>query len=139
MALNVLKVILAGNLTRDPEQRYTDSGIEVSQFGLAVNETWKDRNSGEKREKAHFFDCVAFGKTAELINEHFYKGKPIFFEGSPDYSTWETQDGSTRSKVQMKVHNFSFVPEPNGNRSSGGARSQQSPSVDESDFDDLPF
>lgn len=137
MALN--QVILGGNLTRDPEQRYTNSGTEIASFGIAQNEKWTDSN-GNKQEKAHFFDCVAFGGLAGVINEHFHKGKPIIVIGKNDYSTWEAQDGTTRSKVQIKVLGFEFVSDGGGGKQNGGQRQQrQQVEIDESEFEDIPF
>ena len=138
MALNYRQVILAGNLTRDPEQRFTNSGTEVSQFGLAVNETYRN-GDGDKQEKAHFYDCVAYGQKAEAINRLFNKGKPIFFIGVPDYSTWEAQDGSTRSKIQMKVLNFEFVPDGKGSQSANGNGNREEVDIREEDYADIPF
>ncbi|HVK59494.1 MAG TPA: single-stranded DNA-binding protein, partial [Candidatus Kapabacteria bacterium] len=75
------KVILAGNLTRDPELRYTPSGTAIAKFGLALNRKWKDSQSGEMREEVTFVDVDAFGKQAELIGQYMKKGQPILVEG----------------------------------------------------------
>jgi single-strand DNA-binding protein len=141
--INWNQVTLGGNLTRDPEERFTDGGTPICSFGLAQNERWTEKSTGEKREKANFFDCVAFGGLADTINEHFHKGKPILISGKLDYSTWEAQDGSTRSKVQVKVLGFEFVPDTNSRSSNGsnGQSSQQGQkvSVSDEDFAEIPF
>jgi len=102
MALNVF--IGMGNLTRDPQLRYLPSQVPVADFGLAINEKYKDK------EKTHFLDVTAFGKTAELINQYFKKGKPILIQGRLDHRTWDDKTtGQKRSKVQIIADSFQFV------------------------------
>lgn len=103
------KVILMGNLTRDPELRYLPSGTAVVQLGLAVNHTYNDRQSGEKREEVCFVDLDAFGKTAETMNEYLQKGRSVLIEGRLRFRTWETDDGQKRSKHDIFVERFQFV------------------------------
>jgi len=90
------KVILAGNLTRDPELRYTPSGTAIAKFGLALNRKWKDSQSGEMREEVTFVDVDAFGKQAELIGQYVKKGNPLLVEGRLKMDTWE--DKQTQQK-----------------------------------------
>lgn len=97
------KVILAGNITRDPELSFTASKMEIVKFGLAVNEKRKDS------EKTHFVDCVSFGKTGETISKYCKKGSPLLVEGRLNHQTWEAQDGSRRSKLEVVVDNFQFL------------------------------
>jgi len=145
--MNFNRVIIGGNLTRDPELNHTNGGNPVANFGIAQNEVWTDRNSGERREKANYFECNAWGPRGETIAEHFSKGKPILIEGKLDYQEWEAQDGSKRSAVKIKVDRFEFVGSKddnggssNGSRSSGGRRRQrQEVEVTEDDFADIPF
>lgn len=141
MGIAINRVILGGNLTRDPEQEFLPSGTEKSRFSIAQNETWKDRNTGQKKERVHFFECEAFGATASAINEYFSKGKPIIVEGKNDYQSWETQDGSKRSVVRVKVQSFHFVPDGKRDDSDGGSRRNKRDEVEinEEDFDDIPF
>lgn len=106
--MNVNKVILAGNLTRDPELRALASGTQVCEFGIAINENYKDKN-GQKVDKTCFLDCVAWGRTAELVAEHFTKGRPIFIEGSLQLDQWQTKEGEKRSKVRVRVERMQFV------------------------------
>jgi single-strand DNA-binding protein len=120
------KVILMGNLTRDPELKYLPSGTAVANAGLAVNRTYTDRQSGEKKEEVCFVDLETFGRTAEIINEYFQKGRPILVEGRLRLQTWETDDGQRRSKHSVMVDRFEFV----GGRQDGdggGAYDQASP------------
>ncbi len=111
------KVLLMGNLTRDPQLRYTPSQMAVCDFGIAVNEKFTTK-AGEKREDVAFIDITAWGKTAELINQYFQKGKPIFIEGRLKYDTWEDkQGGGKRHKLTVTMENFQFV---GGGRDAGG-------------------
>ncbi len=122
------KTILMGNLTRDPEIRSLPSGQTVTNFGLAVNETWTDKSSGEKREEVCFVDVDAWGRQGEVVLEYFSKGKPILIEGKLKFRTWEADDGSKRSKHSVTLDRFSFVGSRND---SNGASSE--------DLDDVPF
>ena len=105
---NYNKVILLGNLTRDPELRYTPSQLAVVDFGIATNRKWKGQDGSEKSE-ACFTDCTMFGKRAEVVNKYFKKGSQIFVEGRLTYDQWTTQDGSKRSKLKVTVENFEFI------------------------------
>src|SRR5215207_7480286 len=115
------KVILMGNLTRDPQMRYIPStNTPVVDFGIAVNRRFKGGN-GEDREEVTFIDCSAFAKTAELINQYFTKGKPIFIEGRLKFDSWEDkQGGGKRSKLTVVVENFQFVGGRDGGGGGGG-------------------
>lgn len=114
------KVILMGNLTRDPEMRYLPSNTAVAQIGLAVNDRWKDKQSGEWKDKANFIDCEAFGNTAENINKFFSKGRPILIEGKLRLDQWEDQQGNKRSKLKVVVDRFEFVGSRDDNQGGGG-------------------
>ena len=122
------KTILMGNLTRDPEIRSLPSGATVTNFGLAVSETWTDKASGEKREEVCFVDVDAWGRQGEVVLEYFSKGKPILVEGKLKFRTWEADDGSKRSKHSITLDRFSFVGSRND---SNGASSE--------DLDEVPF
>src|SRR5271168_5191543 len=113
---NVNKVILIGNLTRDPQLKYLPSQMAVVEFGLATNRKFKAAN-GEEREDVCFVDCSAFGRTAEVINQYCQKGRPIFIEGRLKFDSWEDkQGGGKRSKLSVVVENFQFL----GGREVGG-------------------
>jgi single-strand DNA-binding protein len=103
------KVILMGNLTRDPQLSYTPSQTAVVDFGLATNRKWTGQD-GAQHDEACFVDCRAFGKTAENINKFFKKGRPIFVEGRLSFDQWTAQDGTKRSKHRVTVENFTFLP-----------------------------
>lgn len=130
MAKGFNKVILMGNLTRDPETRQTPSGQSVTNFSLAVNRTWKGQD-GSTQEQVSFIDCVAWGKTGEVIAQYLQKGRPVLVEGRLDQRSWE-QDGNKRSKVEVIVDTFNFVgggEGGNGGNFSGGSSSSSSSSA----------
>lgn len=103
------RVIIAGNLTRDPELRYTPSGIAVAKFGVAVNRKWKDQ-SGQMKEEVTFVDVDAFGKQAEAIGQYLKKGRPILLEGRLKLSEWEDkQTHQKRSKLGVVLESFTFL------------------------------
>ncbi len=147
--LGASSLILAGNLTRDPELRFTNDGVPVANFGLAVN----DKRS--KREDAvDFFDVTAWRELGETIATYKRKGDPILVEGKLQYRTWEARDGSKRSKVDVVAHNVQFLGKgQNGDgagssRVGGGTRGgnegaatgrRGGPEVGEEDWDDIPF
>ncbi len=114
---NFNRVILMGNLTRDPEVRFTPQGTPVSTFGLAVNRRY--RQGDEQREDTCFVDIVAFGRQAELVGEYLSKGRGALVEGRLQYRSWEGEDGVKRSKHEVVAQSVTFLP------SSGGGRKQQ--------------
>jgi single-strand DNA-binding protein len=106
---NFNKVILAGNLTRDPELRYTPKGMAIAKFGLAINRTWMSE-AGEKKEEVTFVDVDAFGKSAETIGQYFKKGRPILMEGRLRLDTWDDkQTNQKRSKLGVVLESFQFM------------------------------
>ena len=111
---NFNKVILAGNLTRDPELRYTPKGMAIAKFGLAINRTWKSE-SGESKEEVTFVDIDAFGRTAENIGQYFKKGRPILIEGRLKLDQWDDkQTGAKKSKLAVVLETFSFLDSKQG-------------------------
>ena len=106
---NFNKVILAGNLTRDPELRYTPKGTAIAKFGLAINRTWKDE-AGESKEETTFVDISAFGRQAEVIGQYLKKGSPFLMEGRLRYETWDDkQTGQKRSRLGVVLEGFQFL------------------------------
>jgi single-strand DNA-binding protein len=107
MAFN--KVIIHGNLTRDPELTFTQSQVAVCKFGVAINQKYRSK-TGEDREDVVFVDVTAFEKQAELINQHFTKGAQILFEGRLKLDTWDDREsGAKRSKLYILLDRFTFV------------------------------
>jgi single-strand DNA-binding protein len=124
---NYNKIVLVGNLTRDPQMRYLPSQTAVVDFGLAVNHKFKTK-SGEDKEEVLFVDCVAFGKPGEVINQYCQKGKQLLIEGRLKFDTWEDkQGGGKRSKHSVVVENFQFLGDRAGGQSAGGERQQSRP------------
>jgi single-strand DNA-binding protein len=110
-----------GNLTRDPQLKYLPSQTAVVDFGIASNRKYKTQ-SGEQKEDVTFVDCSAFGRTAEVINQYFTKGKPIFIEGRLRYEQWEDkQGGGKRSRLSVHVESFEFIGGRDGPGAPGGA------------------
>ncbi len=116
---NFNKVILIGNLTRDPELRYTPKGQAVARLGLAVNRKYT-LDSGEAREETTFVDIDAWGKQAELISQYLKKGNPLFIEGRLKFDQWDDKTtGQKTSKLRVVMENFQFM----GGKSDGGGQS----------------
>jgi single-strand DNA-binding protein len=143
---NLNKVILLGNLTRDPELKYTQGGQAIAKFGLAVSR--KYTQNGETKEQVCFVDITAWGRTAEIVNEYAKKGKPILVEGRLDYQTWE-KDGQKRSKHEVVAENIQLLGSREGAGSGGGgggesrrggaASGGEAAAGGEADFDSIPF
>jgi single-strand DNA-binding protein len=112
---NFNKVLLVGNLTRDPELKHTPSNQAVAQIGLAVNRNFQTKD-GEKREETTFVDCEAWGRTAEVMSQYLAKGRPVLVEGRLKLDQWQDKDGNNRSKLKVVIENFQFL----GGRGEGG-------------------
>ncbi|NCU31127.1 single-stranded DNA-binding protein [Candidatus Saccharibacteria bacterium] len=147
MAKGFNKVILMGNLTRDPEVRTTSGGQSVANFSLAVNRSWKDQN-GQTQEVVSYIDCVAWGKAGEIIAQYLNKGRPVLVSGRLDQRSWEDKEtGGKRSKVEVVVEDFNFIDSGSGGnqksgesetpRPSGGAKKPAAPVAEE--IDDRPI
>lgn len=153
---NLNKVLLMGNLTRDPEVRYTPKGTAVAELGIAVNRVYSGEN-GEKREEVTFVDVTVWGRTAENVGEYLKKGRPVFIEGRLQLDSWEDkQSGQKRNKLKVVADNVQFLGSPRGAggggpeegdegsrpRSSSGARTSPAPKnapPPEPDDDEIPF
>ena len=121
------KVLLIGNLTRDPDLKYLSSGVPVASFGLAVNRTYTDGN-GEKQEDPCFVDVTCWSRLAEVSAEYLKKGKSVFIEGRLQYRSWEAEDGGKKSKLEVVAQNIQFL--------GGGSKADS----EEEDADDaVPF
>jgi single-strand DNA-binding protein len=114
------KVILLGNLTRDPEVRYTPKGTAVTDLGLAVNRTYTADN-GEKREEVTFVDVTFWGRTAEVAGEYLKKGRPVFVEGRLQLDSWDDKtSGQKRTKLKVIGENMQMLGAPRGGGAGGG-------------------
>lgn len=103
------KVILLGNLTRDPEMKYLPSGTAVTNFGLAMSERYTDRQSGEQKENVCFVDVEAWDRQAEIVNEYLSKGSPVFLEGALKFDSWETPEGEKRSRLKVRAYRIQLI------------------------------
>lgn len=120
------KVILAGNLTRDPELRYTPKGTAIARLGLALNRSWRTE-TGEQREETTFVDVDAFGRQAEVIGQYMRKGRPMLIEGRLKLDQWDDKKtGQKQSKLRVVLESFSFL-DSGGGRSEPGATADAPP------------
>jgi single-strand DNA-binding protein len=144
------KVILLGNLTRDPEVRYTPKGTAVADLGLAVNRNYTAEN-GEKREEVTFVDVTFWGRTAEVAGEYLKKGRPVFVEGRLQLDSWDDkQSGQKRTKLKVIGETMQMLGSPRGagggDEEGGGSRPSSRPAPpprasapSEPDDDEIPF
>ncbi len=152
------KVILLGNLTRDPEVRYTPKGTAVTEIGMALNRVYTAEN-GEKREEVTFVDVTLWGRTAEVAGEYLKKGRPVFIEGRLQLDTWDDKaSGQKRSKLKVVADSMQLIGGRAGSggggggaeseeassapRSGGGSRTSAPPpraAAAEPDDDEIPF
>lgn len=149
---NFNKVILAGNLTRDPELRYTPRGTAVARIGMALNRSYRTE-SGEQRDETTFVDIEAFGRQAEVISQYMRKGRPLLVEGRLKLDQWDDKNtGQKQSKLRVVLESFSFLDsgrpeaggEPAANRPAPArppARAVETPEegAPPPDEDDVPF
>lgn len=121
------KVILMGNLTRDPETRVTATGLTICKLGVATSRVFTGQD-GERKEETTFVDVDAFGKQAEVITKYMRKGRPIMIEGRLKFDQWETAEGQKRSKLGVVLESFQFIGgREDGDTSSGGGYEKSSP------------
>ncbi len=152
MARGVNKVILIGNLGKDPEVRYTPGGDAVANITLATSESWKDKNTGEQKEKTEWHRVVFFGKLAEIVGQYLKKGSKVYIEGKLQTRKWQDKNGQDRYTTEVVVDfngnmqmldsrgsGSDFAPAQTG----GGAPAKQSQPqpamVDDGFDDDIPF
>ena len=137
---NLNKVFLIGNLTRDPELRYTPSGTAVASLGLAVSRKYRGQN-GEQQEETCFVELEVWAKRAEVMSEYLSKGRSVFIEGRLRLDTWETQQGDKRSRLKVVVENFQFLGARRPASAEGEDFVQDEPREQKakSDEDDIPF
>lgn len=150
---NFNKVILLGNLTRDPELRVTPKGTSVCQFGMAVNRVFRTGDSGETQEETTFVDLEAWGRQAEVISKYVSKGNPLFVEGRLKFDSWESKEGEKRSKLKVVIENMQLMGGRSGEsgsqnsggdytpaqRSSSSSSSSSTPAPSDDIEEDVPF
>jgi len=156
---NLNKVMLMGNLTRDPELRYTPNNTAVANLGMAINRTWFNKQTNEKQDETTFVDLEAWGRTAEVLNQYLKKGRPLYVEGRLKLDQWQDKEsGGNRSKLKIVIETFEFLDSRGGEgggggggggyqqgaRSSGGSQGAPAgagagPAHQPVDEDDIPF
>lgn len=141
----VNKVIIVGRLGRDPEVRYTPDGVAVTNFSIATSEEWKDKNSGEKRERTEWHRVVAFRKLGEICGEYLSKGRQVYVEGRLRTRDWQDRDGNKRYTTEVVASDVQFLGSKDGasaDRSSYDAPTPDYPELHnntEIPEDDIPF
>lgn len=156
MARGINKVILVGNLGKDPETRYSQAGSAVTQFSIATSDSWRDKGSGEQQERTEWHNVVCFARLAEIAGEYLRKGSKVYIEGSLRTSNWE-QDGQKKYKTEIMARELQMLDSKSQgvgdagsyNSGSGGRPSiqnvpkdngQSAPTIADEDFeDDIPF
>lgn len=120
---NLNKVMLIGNLTRDPELRYTPKGTAVADIALAINRVWNN-DQGQKQEETTFVDVTLWGRQAELAQQYLSKGRGVYIEGRLQMDSWDDKEtGKKRSKLKVIGENLQFMPDGKGNAGGGGGQS----------------
>ncbi len=142
------RVLLMGNLTRNPEIRYTPSGTAVSDLALAVNESFKNK-AGETVDQVCYVDVVVWGRQAETASEYLHKGSPVFIEGRLQLDQWENQQGEKRSKLRVRADRVQFLGRPDKGAEYTAAPAMPAPPAENTapvapapevaDDDDVPF
>ena len=139
------RVLLMGNLTKNPELRQTPTGMAVTEFGLAINENFKNK-AGEMVERTCFVDVVVWGRQAETSAEYLRKGSSAFIEGRLQLDKWENEKGEKRSKLRIRADRVQFLGTPGKSTESSSATSAESapqeaqqPAAQPADDDDVPF
>jgi single-strand DNA-binding protein len=121
MAASFNKVILVGNLTRDPQIRYTPKGTAVAEIGLAVSRTWFDQGTNQKKEETTFVDITLWGRQAEIAGEYLAKGRPVLIEGRLNLDTWDDKEsGQKRSKLKVVCEQMQLLGSREGAGGGGG-------------------
>ncbi|MEI8353489.1 MAG: single-stranded DNA-binding protein [Lentisphaerota bacterium] len=152
------KVILMGNLTRDPEIKQAPSGNSVADFRLAVSERYRDKQTGETKEVTCYVDVAAWGRQAEVCQQYLAKGRSVLVEGRLQYDEWKTKEGENRSKLRVRADNIRFLsPSPGAREAAGASAGNPAPAASSTpaashakptddvppepagDTDDLPF
>lgn len=138
------KAILIGRLGSDPEVRYTPSGVAVANFNIATSEEWKDKDSGEKKERTEWHRIVAWSKLGEICGEYLSKGRQVYIEGRIQTRSWEDRDGNKRYTTEIVATDVQFLggrDAGSGAKASSGASASnyESSSIQAPEDDDIPF
>lgn len=141
------KVLLIGNLTRDPETRSTPNGQSVANFGLATNRVWQDRQTGEKKEAVEFHNLVAWGKLADMCNQYLHKGSRVYVEGRLQTRSWDDPSGVKKYRTEIILDSMIMLDRASADGSSApapapakpAATNETPPPEEEISVEDIPF
>src|SRR5947207_3723674 len=122
MAKSVNKVILVGRLGRDPELKYTANGVPFCRFSMATDDSWNDKNSGERQERTEWHNIVAWDRLAEICNQYLTKGKLIYIEGALQTREWDDQEGNKRKTTEVRARDMVMLSGGAGDSAGGGQR-----------------
>jgi single-strand DNA-binding protein len=142
---NINRVVLVGNLTRDPELRHTPSGTAVCKLRVAVNTRQKNQQTGEWGDKPNYFDVTVWGNQAESCSQFLSKGRPVAIDGRLDWHEWDAQDGTKRSAVEIIADSVQFLGSRQDGEAGGnqyvpaGAAAQRDDFTSSATDDDIPF
>lgn len=136
--MSINRVMITGNLTRDPEVRNTQSGMSIMRLGVAVNDRRKNNQTGEWENYANFIDCVMFGTRAESVSRYLRKGSKVAIEGKLRWSQWEDKQGGKRSKIEVIVDDLEFMSRDGGDGKQP-APAKEAPAADAYAQEDIPF
>lgn len=139
--MNLNRVFLAGHITRDIDLRTTQSGKQVAKFGMAVNREWTQ--DGVKKQEVCYVDLTAFGRPAEVLNQHLRKGSPLFVEGRLDFQSWQDKEGGKHSKLAVVVEHFQFIgdraPRPKADQQQPDGSGPAPERATQAEYGDIPF
>lgn len=131
--MNFNKAIIVGNITQDPEVKTTPSGDSVTNFGVATNRIWKDKESGENRQKTEFHNVVAWRRLAEIAGQYLSKGSLVLIEGRIETRSWEDQSGQKRYRTEIIAENLQMGPRKEGNFKNSNTSFENKTAKDEED------
>jgi single-strand DNA-binding protein len=127
MGKSINKVILVGRLGRDPELKYTASGVPFCRFSMATDEGWTDKGSGERTERTEWHNIVVWDKLAEICNNYLTKGRMVYIEGSLQTREWDDQEGNKRKTTEIRARDMVLLGGPSGEGGGGGSRRPSGP------------
>jgi len=139
------KAIILGNLGKDPEVRYTQSGSAVASFSIATSETWKDKNTGDKQEKTEWHNITAFGKLAEIIGQYLHKGSKVYIEGKLQTDKYTDSNGVEKYSTKIIANQMQMLDSrdsqqaPQQNAQQQQKQTDHPPQFQDDDLSDLPF
>lgn len=137
--MSINRVVISGNLTRDPELRSTAGGMPILKLGIAVNDRAKNQQTGEWEDRPNFVDVVVFGSRGESLSRFLSKGQKVAIEGKLRWSQWETQQGEKRSKIEVVADDIEFMSSRGEGGSGGGGYQAPAPGPTPDLDEEIPF